>query len=113
MGSDDWISIISNRGLTRPSQEWLQKVVQFEVMYGSFRGTTFSKQQQIINTLAKLNKSKFPEVYMKIISLYARTRTFIRIRHVNKEIKLKSLKTYAAKKSRLWVRTQIYRVKFQ
>lgn len=88
MGSDDWISIISNGGLTRPSQEWLQKVVQFEVMYGSFRGTTFSKQQQIINTLAKLNKSKFPEVYMKIISLYARTRTFIRIRYMNKEIKL-------------------------
>lgn len=100
---DDWISIISKGGLTRPSHEWLNKITQFEVIFGSFHGLAISKQSKIISSLTAIIKSKFPEVHEKTISLYVRTRTFIRIRHLNKQLKIKALERHAAKKNRLWI----------
>ncbi|KAJ8895943.1 hypothetical protein PR048_001284 [Dryococelus australis] len=38
----DWISIISQGGLTTPSFEWLDKVRQFEIVFAAFHGTELS-----------------------------------------------------------------------
>lgn len=101
--TQDWIAIISKGGLTRPTEDWTQKVMQFEVLFGNFHGLDISKCERVIQTLTSVIKSKFSEIDEKIISLYVRTRTFIRIRHLNKRRKIQAMEKYSLKKRRMWV----------
>ena len=78
--SHDWISIISKGGLTHSSDEWLQTLIQFEIVFGSFHGRTVSKQVKVISSLVK---SKFPEVDEKVICMYVRTIASVSYTHLD------------------------------
>lgn len=100
----DWISIISKGGLTSPSPEWLAALMEFEIIFASFHGQHFSKCNKVMETLTSIIQSKFPEIHWKIIALYVRTRSFIRIRHFNKMPKWQVIKKNAAAKRNLqWI----------
>jgi len=53
--------------------------------------------------LRSILKKNFPEIDERIISKYVRTRTFIRIQHLNQKAKVESIKRNARKKYRQWI----------
>lgn len=99
----DWITIISKGGLTSPSPAWLSTICQLEIIFAAFHGPNISRCNRVMGTLTDLIHSKFPELNKKIVQLYVRTRTFIRIRHLNKTAKSDAMRRTSAKRNRLWV----------
>ncbi|KAJ8881097.1 hypothetical protein PR048_017570, partial [Dryococelus australis] len=80
----DWISIISRGGLKTPSSEWLDIARQFEIVFAAFHGTELSKSTKL--------HEKFSELNEKFLRVYVRTRTFIRIRHLDYKMKISAIK---------------------
>lgn len=85
----DWLSKISRGSLMNPTEEWLNIVYKMEQEFNAFHGAEINKNCMVISTLTNLLKSKFAEIDDFAISCYARTRTFIRMKALNKQINLK------------------------
>lgn len=101
----DWISVISRGGLVHPTIEWMHKVKQFEILFSEFHGQHVSKCRNVIRTLTTMLQDKFPDCNKKAIHLFVKTRTFIRIRHLNQVMKFNAMRKYAAKKNLLWLQS--------
>ena len=90
-----WISLLSRGGLTVPSEQWVEKFKEFEVVFCAMHmgegmarrdGTpdNLSRAPGVIRTLTDTLRYKWPCLDERVVSLYARLRTFIRLRHVAK-----------------------------
>ena len=101
--SDGWIEQLSRGGLLVPSDDWLNKISQFELIFIEEHGKdSLSKKKNVIQAVCDKIALKFPEVPIEIIKIYVRTRTFIRLRHLN--AKNKKMKTEGQqRKARQWV----------
>ena len=84
----DWINFISKGNLLHPTKEFLQVAEVMEATFVNFHGADIQKVPKIITTVVNevknnINTSKFPD---EVIRCLVRTRTYIRIRELNKSI---------------------------
>jgi hypothetical protein len=95
-----WLSALSRGGLTQPSTEFFDQVKKFENEFQSFHGSSISKECNIVKNFQNLLLKKFPNLNPKVALKYSRTRTFIRMKFLNHELRSKSnaLKRREAKK---------------
>lgn len=82
-----WISAISRGSLVIPSQQFLSKFYKMEKMFTSFHKDTVSHNMNVITTFHEKLLSTFPELPGPLLKKYARTRTFLRIRFLNNNLK--------------------------
>uniref|UniRef100_T1IQE0 Transposable element P transposase n=1 Tax=Strigamia maritima TaxID=126957 RepID=T1IQE0_STRMM len=102
-----WIQILSKGGLRVPSPEWLATIKDFEVNCADFHGNNIAKTENVMKSLISILENKFPQVDKHVISVYVRTRTFIRIRHMNTEMKAFQAAKAATRKAKKWVNSSV------
>ncbi|KAG8265711.1 hypothetical protein J6590_088802 [Homalodisca vitripennis] len=95
-----WIKTLSHGKLTVPSEDWKKTIKEFENVFLKFHGegNYFSKQNHFIANLKSILTEKFPNVCKQAIHVYARVRTFIRLRNVNSNLECKRKQLKKAKK---------------
>lgn len=96
----DWIEFISRGHLIYPNEELIQLAYLTESEFQKFHNNFFSKEKNIFNKLLEKIKNasvsnKFPD---EIILCLVRTRTYIRLRHLNKKISFENCKRKLQKK---------------
>jgi len=79
-----WVRFVSKGGLVKPSNVWLQTFKKFNEYFQAFHHAKVNKFPRVVKDLTECIKGEFPEIPEKIIKFYAKTRTSIRIRHLNK-----------------------------
>ena len=97
-----WISALSRGGLVVPSEEFLAQIYKMEKMFISIHKDKVSLQQDVIKNFYKLLLSEFPDLPSALLKKYARTRTFIRIRHLNNQLKVEETTTATRKRKQLF-----------
>jgi hypothetical protein len=88
LGVPDWIRAVSRGGLVVPSDNFMKLVQQFERCFLNFAGasglhTCFDSITKFKDLL--LDKCDCSSVDESVVSLYARTRCFIRLRFMNRQ----------------------------
>ncbi len=81
-----WISTLSQGGLMKPSQEFLSLVQSFEKDFESFHCGKLAQRKKVIASFIQLLHQKYPETPLPIIKKFARTRSFIRMKELNKKL---------------------------
>lgn len=102
-----WIGVISRGGLLVPSEHWLSTMKEMEVTFSTYHGDSFCKDKFVIKKLCFILEEKFPAVNKKTIQIYARVRTFIRIRHLNSETKKERVKRAQIAKNKKWQKSKV------
>ncbi len=104
--TDTWIDVLSKGGLFKPAAWWLDTIREFEVVFWALHGNAASKVTRVIGRLRNMLEKRFPHVHPAVVRLYARTRTFIRIRHLNGQLrKCKGRSRGDVKKARKWAQS--------
>ncbi|KAJ3640227.1 hypothetical protein Zmor_003540 [Zophobas morio] len=82
----DWIQFLSRGNLLQPSSDLLHAAELLETLFLTFHGTQINKQPYIIKYLVQQLKRHLPENMLadEVYHCLVRTRTFIRIRELNK-----------------------------
>ena len=83
-----WIFHLSEGGLTAPSDQFLNDGKEFERLFNEFHGlrSNINRGEWVISRFTDVLKEKFGEKYdSKVLALFSKTRTFIRIRDLNLE----------------------------
>lgn len=84
---DSWIFFISKGYYMYPSANFLNTAKIMDEEFARFHGELFSKEEFVFNKLTKIvmnkTKNEFPE---EVIHCLVRTRTYIRLKHANKQI---------------------------
>jgi len=78
-----WIATLSRGGLTVPSEQFLRTVQTFELVFKEIHGDGLNTQYKVMETNIQIISSRFPTVPVEVVKKYVRTRTFIRIKHLN------------------------------
>ena len=91
-----WIQTLSRGGLRQPSLVWFQTVQSLEREFRSYHGTGLRKEPGVIKTLVMTLVNKYSSAPASAVKCFIKTRTFIRMRQLNK--KAASTKRFVAKK---------------
>ena len=75
----------------KPSEDFLKTVQAFENHFEKFHSEKINTTKGVISELVENLQRQHPTVLIQLIKKFARTRTFIRLKHLNKEIKMASL----------------------
>ena len=89
--SSPWITQLSRGGLVKPSEDFLKTVQAFEKHFEKFHSDKINTTKGVISELVENLQRQHPTVPIQLIKKFARTRTFIRLKHLNQEIKMASL----------------------
>ena len=82
-----WIRLLSEGGLKEPSTMWFSYFRKFEEFFEAIHPYgKVNKEYSIIARLVQLLTKNYPSVPVKVIQLYATTRTSIRIATINKAV---------------------------
>jgi hypothetical protein len=81
-----WISKLSQGGLMKPSQDFLSLIRSFEEEFERFHSGKLAKRKKVISSFIQLLHQKYPETPLPIIKKFARTRSFIRMKELNKKL---------------------------
>nr|CAD7425392.1 unnamed protein product [Timema monikensis] len=81
----DWLSTISRGGLMEPTSAWAQIIFNMEEDFNTFHGGSLNKDCDVMKTLVNILKLKYIGIDEFAISCYVRTRTFIRMKSLNKK----------------------------
>jgi hypothetical protein len=81
-----WIHALSRGGLTVPSENFLGIVKSFDCIFKEIHGNSLNTQHEVMGTTIKMISCRFPHVATEVIKKFVRTRTFIRITHLNKQL---------------------------
>ena len=95
-----WIEHLSRGGLTKPSDSWMKKIMEFENIFSSLHGTDFCKEGNVIKKLQSRIYRLHPDIDMSVIKCYATVRTYARIKYLNSEIKRAAQLKREARKAR-------------
>lgn len=87
-----WIMEISRGGLTIPSLEFVEQCHQFEKVFNEFHGSDLDREPNVLQRLTEKLSRTFPEVPHDLLSLFGQTRTFIKIKSLNRNLQLSELK---------------------
>ena len=82
-----WITQLSRGGLINPSEDFLATIKKFEVHFNALHKEKLDPSKGVISRLVQTLQLHHPDVALPIIKKYCRTRTFIRLKHLNREIK--------------------------
>jgi hypothetical protein len=82
-----WISALSRGGLTIPSTEFAQTIYAFEDIFKTIHGSDICTKEKVIASTIKIIEEKFPLFPKEVIKKYVRTRTFIRLKFMNQQLK--------------------------
>ncbi len=80
-----WIDQLSYGGLTKPTSQFLFQIRQFEIVFQKMHGLRISREEGIVRKLKNSLQEAFPAVSEDIISIYAKTRTHIRIKFLKRK----------------------------
>ena len=81
----DWLATLSRGLLIEPTTEWLQIVLKMEDEFNKFCGNNITKECGVMNTLINNLKEIFSQIGEFAILCYVPTRTFIRMKSLNKK----------------------------
>lgn len=87
----DYISILSRGGLLYPSDQLLEVAYVMESEFNIFHGNSLKKEKFIFKTVAENVKRKIDKIPFEVLLCLVRTRTYIRLRNLNKQIYQQSL----------------------
>ena len=90
-----------------PSEEWMDTAKQMEVAFTSVHKQGISKESGVITSMCDMLSEKFPSLHKKVIKVFVRTRTFIRIRFLNKNYKDESVQRAKEKRDRKWLKSSV------
>jgi len=82
-----WISVLSRGGLVVPSENFMSQIYEMEKVFRLIHKDSISLQPKVISNFHKILVKKFPSLPRNLLKKYARTRTFIRIRFLNSQLK--------------------------
>src|SRR6218665_1276197 len=80
-----WLPCLSRGGLRIPSGGWFRAVEQLENDFRAQHGLGLRKEKNVIASLVRTLTTKFPTVPEAAIRCFIRTRTFIRMRYLNRQ----------------------------
>jgi hypothetical protein len=87
--SAPWILHLSRGGLMLPTEEFLEAFNGFEECFHVFHGATVDKKPDVFKRLHSMLERNFKDRWPSdVLMLYARVRTFIRIKALNSRLKL-------------------------
>lgn len=100
--SPDWIEFLSRGNLIHPSDEMIELARLVEIEFQKFHKNFFSKEANIFNKLLEKVRMAPTEIAKKIpeeiLLCLIRTRTYIKLRHLNKKISFENCKRKLQKK---------------
>lgn len=97
----DWIQYISRGSLQYPSNALIKAATIMEEIFHEFHGNFLCKEQNIFNFLADKTYDKLTEkLPREVILCLARTRTYMRLREINKQISAENNKKKKNRKIR-------------
>ena len=82
-----WIAALSRGGLTVPSPKFVAAVCELEAFFNEVHGSAISRASSVIRATAEQAILKFPSIPPDIIRAFIKTRTFIRIRYLNHQLR--------------------------
>ena len=82
-----WLGTISRGGLTVPSLWFKEMLLKFEDIFQSIHGNELSYEKGVITKLQKLISLAYPEMPADLVRTYARSRSFLRMRYLNHQVK--------------------------
>lgn len=94
----DYISILSRGGLLYPSDQLLEVAYVMESEFNAFHGDSLKTETFIFKTVAKNVQKKIDKIPFEVLLCLVRTRTYIRLRNLNRAIFQKSLERNKKKK---------------
>lgn len=84
---NDWVSCISRGNCMHPSTEFHKAAVIMNIEFEKFHGTFFNPETEIFNKLTDIVCTKLNNNFPKnVIACLVRTRTYIRLRKLDKDI---------------------------
>lgn len=96
-----WIEMLSRGGLTIPNQEFVGIVYKCEAIFRSLHpNESYCRGAGIIKKLHRLLQEAFPSVNPAILLRFAKTRTHIRIKYLNKAMSINT--NHLKKKKAQW-----------
>lgn len=104
--SSSWVNQLSFGGLTKPSNKFLNVMVELEKQFISIHGESFLKEPNILKNLIKRLNDRYKEVPIEVIKLYAKTRIHIRCKYLNKVAKEQAILKAAEKQIQLKLKQQ-------
>ncbi|KYN06197.1 hypothetical protein ALC62_02859, partial [Cyphomyrmex costatus] len=85
--SDDWLSCISRENCIYPTAEFLKTAEVTDAEFHKFHGNFFNLESKIFDKLSTIVCTKLQNTFPpEVIACLVRTRTYIRIRNINKKI---------------------------
>ncbi len=93
--SSPWVMWLSNGGLTVASEEFHEACRQFEATFQVFHNKHKNKIDQhsdVITRMSEVLHQKFSNCPIEMLQLFAKTRTFIRIKYLNNCLKVDEAK---------------------
>lgn len=109
---DDWISYISRGRLITPSVSLLNVANVMNVEFEKFHGAgTLQKGPWIFKTVTEkvLKRMMEKDIPSEVVSCLVRTRTYIRMRILNKNISTESSKLKTNKKLSIFTNKKVYK----
>jgi Transposase protein len=79
-----WVVALSRKGIIQPSQVWLATFEKFNDFFDAFHSNSINKRKRILKDLEEVLIKTYPSIPVPAIKFYVKTRTNIRIRHLNK-----------------------------
>ena len=80
------MEMLSRGGLYIPSDELKQYLDEFETDFALYHNPSLSLQEDSIIIFANILKLKHPTLPMDMLTLYSKTRFFIRLKFLNNEL---------------------------
>ena len=81
-----WMSLKSTGDLYMPSQKLQDFLRSAELIFTRFHANTLSLEKKPITRVSSILELKFPEYPPEMISLYSRTRFFLRLKTLNNNL---------------------------
>jgi hypothetical protein len=110
-----WIFALSRGGLTAPSQNFVSTIKKFEKTFQEIHGSSISKRKCIIADAARKICEENQSFPSEVIKTFVKTRTFIRIKFLNHQLKVQadSNKARNSKKLSIFRRDLNHKIIFQ
>lgn len=80
----DWLSTLSKGKLVRPTRDWLIQVYKLESDFRQFHGINLSRSKNVLDSFSKFLIEKYPNFDEFALQCYSRTRSFFRMKALNK-----------------------------
>ncbi len=93
--SSPWIVHLSNGGLTVPAEDFFEACCKFEKSFVAFHSShknLIDQEPDVISRMHRQLVCHFPEWPSDVLLFFAKTRTFIRLKYVNHNLKVQEAK---------------------